>query len=130
MVVGCAFSLGFEGAAENWMNSAIEMAQRLGCPAFDNALQKFLKGAGELEWKARKGGALASAIVFDGAGEWWWRAVELGVDMRMSGVWCRVWSMHDAIGSIGNTSVVQLLVVWSSDSIDGSDNFDSAPCSH
>jgi hypothetical protein len=27
------------------MNSAIEMAQRLGCPAFDHALQKFLKGA-------------------------------------------------------------------------------------
>ena len=47
------------------------MAQRLGCPEFDAALQQFLKGADEIDWKTRKGGgAGAEAIVYDGAGEW------------------------------------------------------------
>ena len=57
--------------AEDWANAAIEMSQRLGYQPFDSALQKFLRGADELAWKSREGGATApGAIVFDAAGEW------------------------------------------------------------
>lgn len=49
------------------------MGQRLGCLAFDEALQQFLKGADEFHWKTRNTQRTASgadAIVYDGAGEW------------------------------------------------------------
>lgn len=56
------------------------MSQRLGYPPFDTALQLFLRGADELAWKSRGGGAgPTSAVVFDAAGEWaFYASVEFG----------------------------------------------------
>lgn len=65
---------------EDWANAAIEMSQRLGHPPLDSALQKFLRGADELAWKAREGGPMPpGAVVFDAAGEWiFYATVEFG----------------------------------------------------
>lgn len=66
--------------AEDWANAAIELSQRLGHPPFDAALQKFLRGADELAWKSREGGATApGAVFYDVAGEWvFYAKVEFG----------------------------------------------------
>eukprot|EP01043_Picozoa_sp_COSAG02_P048653 COSAG02_NODE_4801_length_4960_cov_3.266406_6_plen_232_part_00 len=66
--------------AEDWANAAIELSQRLGFPPFDAALQKFLRGADELAWKSREGGAtVPGAVIFDAAGEWvFYATVEFG----------------------------------------------------
>ena len=46
------------------------MSQRLGYPAFDSALQQFLRGADELAWKSRDTSIAGATVVFDAAGEW------------------------------------------------------------